>query len=160
MIDKIKNHKKVAALGVIALLMAGGAAYAYWTTAGAGTGSATTGTSTPIVVHQTGAAITGLSPGGTPQALSGTLDNPNTGVVPVASVSATIGTVTGPNITGPLPCDATDYAIAGTGVVVTSPIPAGLASATWSGLTIAMLDGAGNQDGCKGATVPIVYTSN
>ena len=160
MIDKIKNHKKIAALGAIALLMAGGAAYAYWTTAGAGTGSATTASTTPLVVNQTNGAITNLSPAGPAQALSGTFDNPNTGVIPVAGVTATIGTVTGPNITGPLPCDATDYVIAGTSTIGGSPLAAGNGVGTWSGLTIAMLDAVGNQDGCKGATVPIVYTSN
>jgi hypothetical protein len=159
MIDKIKNHKKIAALGVIALLMAGGAAYAYWTTAGAGTGSAATGTTTPIVVNQTGAAITGLSPGATPQALAGDFDNGNSSAVTVAGVTATIGTVTGPNITGPLPCDATDYVIAGTSTTPGS-IAVGNGVGAWSGLTVGMVNSVTNQNGCKGATVPIVYTSN
>jgi hypothetical protein len=156
MIDKIKNHKKVAALGVIALLMAGGAAYAYWTNGGTGSGTAATDSSLPITVNQT-STITGLAPGATAQVLSGDFDNPNASAVLVAHVDATITSVTG----GTGGCAVGDYTLAGFPAVVGLPTVApGSASGTWTGGTIQMVETGANQDNCQGATVHIDYTSD
>lgn len=146
-------------LKILALLLGGaivvaGVAYAYWSTTGAGTGQATTGTTSTITVNQT-STVTGLAPGGSAQALAGTFDNPNGGPVYVTSVSAT---VSGTNKTG---CDASDYTIAGSPAAVGAQVPAGSGVGSWSGITIAFNNKASvNQDACKGATVNISYTSN
>ena len=63
---KIGSKKRFALIAttVAAVLVGSGVAVAYWTTTGSGTGTAATGTTSTVTVNQTGAAITGLYPGG------------------------------------------------------------------------------------------------
>ena len=141
----------VSAIAV--LLVGGGAAFAYWTNTGAGTGDAATGTNVPVVVNQT-STITGMAPGIAAQTLSGNFDNPNAGPVYVASVSAT---VTGTDKAG---CTAADYTVAGT-ATVGAQVAAGTGQGSWSGLTIQFNNKTNAiQDACKNAVVNIAYTSN
>lgn len=148
------KRKTVVVGGVAALvIVGGGAAYAYWTNSGSGTGEAETGTNQTIVVNQT-STITGLAPGLPAQTLSGNFDNPNTSPVYVTSVTAT---VTGTDQTG---CGVSDYTIAGA-APVNAEVPAGTGQGSWSGLTIQFNNKpAVNQDACKNAVVSIAYTAN
>ena len=87
----IKSKRGVALLAVLVVAaIAAFGAYAYWTTTGNGTGSATTGTDHGVTVNQTSPS-SGLYPGGS-VALSGNFtSNPaNSGNVWVTSVSASI----------------------------------------------------------------------
>jgi hypothetical protein len=153
-----KRKTLVVSATVFAVLVAVGA-YAYWTNGGSGSGSAASGTNAAITVTQT-STPTGLYPGGTPAALAGKFNNANSGPVHVNEVSATIGAITGPNISGGTPCTAGDYALDGFPVTVDADIAVGTAVGAWSGGTIAMVETGVNQDGCKGATVTVNYTSN
>lgn len=89
-----KSTKKVAAVGVAAVTLASaGVAYAYWTSEGSGTGTATIGTtSRNVILHgtstntsatldsngvQTAAAVNQLYPGGPAATVALTADNPN-----------------------------------------------------------------------------------
>jgi len=153
------KHKPLVIFGTILVLGFAGGAYAYWTTGGSGSGSAGTGTNNSIAITQTSTPA-GLYPGGAPAALAGKFNNANAGAVHVDEVSATIGTVTGPNITVGTPCTAADYVLAGFPVQVDADVATGTAVGAWSGGSIAMVDGVGNQDGCKGATINLLYTSN
>jgi hypothetical protein len=148
------TKKTVAVAGVAGLLLVGGgAAYAYWTNTGSGTGEATTGSNASIVVNQT-STITGLAPGLPAQTLSGNFDNPNTSPVYVTTVTAT---VTGTDKTG---CEATNYTIGGS-APVNAEVPAGTGVGSWSGLTIAFNNKpAVNQDACKDAVVSIAYVAH
>jgi hypothetical protein len=149
---RVSKKKRVAVL-VVGLVAVGGAALAYWTTAGSGSGSESTGTVVAVVVNQT-STVTGLAPGLPAQALSGNFDNPNSGPVYVTRVLAS---VTGTDKIG---CDATDYTIAGAANVGTQ-VPSGSSQGSWSGLTIQFNNKATtNQDACKNAVVSIAYTSN
>ena len=149
-----KMSRKAVVLLTAALLAVAGAAFAYWTVTGSGTGSANTGATTPITVNQT-STVTGLVPGTAAQALSGTFDNPNSGPVYVTSVTAT---VTGTDKTG---CTASDYTITGSPATVATQVAAGSSVGSWSGISIAFNNKPStNQDACKGATVTISYTSN
>ena len=152
------NRKAAIALGAVFLLAAAGA-YAYWTGGGSGTGSAATGTSVGITVTQT-TTPTGLYPGGPTAALAGKFNNTNAGPVYVNDVSASISSVTGPNITVPNPCTAADYQLNGFPVSVDAQVAAGTAQGNWSGASIQLLNAGTNQNGCKGATVNIAYTSD
>jgi hypothetical protein len=147
--------KKVAAAaaGVVLAGTMSGVAFGYWTNSGSGSGSAATGTNTAITINQT-STVAGLYPGGPAQGLSGTFTNPNTSKVFVEAVSATGVTVDA----GHASCLASDYVVGGT-AVVHGEIDPGTGGA-WTGLTIAMKDTTGNQDGCKGAALTIAYTSN
>jgi hypothetical protein len=150
-----KPQKKtlVALVGVAALAVGAGGAYAYWTNGGTGTGTAATGTNTSITVNQT-SLITDLHPGGPAQVLSGNFDNSNDSPVYVAAVSVT---VSGTDHTG---CDGTDYTIGGS-APVGAEIPKGTGVGSWSGLTIQFNNKvAVNQDACKEAIVTLAYTSN
>ena len=74
------KHKKVAGLLVIALLaLTSVAAYAYWTSTGSGTGSATVGTDSPWQVDTDAATGGPLTPGGPSQTVGYTITNNSTG---------------------------------------------------------------------------------
>jgi hypothetical protein len=147
---KINNKKKAAAVlgaGVIALT-SGGVALAYWTSSGAGAGTAATGTTADVTVNQT-TSTTNLYPGGH-VALTGNFDNTNTGSVKVGTVTATVGTL-------PTGCVAADFTISGSGVV-NAEIPAGTGVGAWSGITLTMNDTSSNQDACKTQSIPVTYS--
>lgn len=142
--------KKKYVVITAALVLTGGAAFAYWTQSGAGTGGATTGTTTAVVVNQT-STVTGLFPGGAAQALSGNFDNPSDAAVSVGAVTAS---VTATSAGG---CDPAWYSITGTGSPATQVLAAGAAVGAWSGLNVSLLNDAANQDACKDATITITY---
>ncbi|MEO7268857.1 MAG: hypothetical protein ABIW49_06595 [Knoellia sp.] len=147
--------KKTVVIGSVAafVLLGGGAAFAYWTNTGSGTGEATTGSNQSLVVNQT-STVSGLAPGLPAQALSGNFDNPNTSPVYAGTVTAT---VTGTDKAG---CGPTDYTIGGT-APVNAEVPAGTGVGSWSGLTIAFNNKpAVNQDACKDAVVTIAYAAS
>lgn len=152
--------RKSGVAGAMLLLLSAAGAYAYFTQTGSGTGAATTGSGSPVVVIQT-STITTLTPGGT-QNLSGNFNNPNPGRIHVASVSATIASVTdvaGDPITG---CTTADYAITNSPATVNLNIAAGNGVGSWGGVggpTLGMVDANANQDACKGAIVHLAYTS-
>ncbi len=154
-----RRWKKIALLAC--LLVSAASAYAYWTSGGTGSGSAATGTTTGITVNQT-STPTGLYPGGPAQPLSGNFTNTNSGPIQVASVNATIASVTKATGAPAGPCTATDFTLSGfpTTTITPAEIPSGTGVGSWSGGSIAMVNSASNQDGCKGATVNISYTSN
>ena len=149
------NRKKVSiAAGLVIALIVGGAAYAYWTAGGSGTGSASTGTTVPITANQT-STVSNLRPAGTAQTLSGTFTSTNAGPVYVASVAAA---VTGTDKVG---CDASDYTLSGSPVTVGAEVTTGSTWGAGGTMTIAFNDKPGtNQDACKGAAVTIGYTVN
>ena len=86
-----RRTKWVAAGAALAMAVGGGAAWAFFTSGGAGAGTASTADTVALKVNQT-STITGLTPGGPEQTLSGTYDNPNTSIVHVDGLWATIGT--------------------------------------------------------------------
>jgi hypothetical protein len=159
--DENKNKKRglkvVAFAG--ALVLAGGAAFAWWTAGGSGTGEASTGNVVGITVNQT-SSIAGLYPGGPAVPLAGDFTNTNSGPVHVAQVSVEVqtGWSERADIAKPA-CTAGDF-------VLTQPdptnadIPAGDPVSGWSGATIKLANTALNQVNCKDVTVPLVYTSN
>jgi hypothetical protein len=159
--SRFLSRKAAASAGVAVVLIAATGAYAYWTNGGSGTGSAATGTNVAIVVTQT-TTPTALYPGGPTAALAGAFNNTNASPVRVHQVSATISSVTrtAGAIAGSLPCAVADYQINGFPVTVDAQIPAGSAQGSWTGASIQLLDSGVNQDGCKGATVNLAYTSN
>lgn len=151
--------KLIAIVTAAFVLAGGGAAFAYWTTMGSGSGSATTGTSGTVTVVQT-STVSNLRPGAAAQPLSGTFTNNSGGSQYVRTVTASIGSVTvAQGVTGS--CTAADYTIANATMTVNQNVAAGSSQGSWSGATIAFAnDNARNQDACQGATVSISYTSN
>jgi hypothetical protein len=141
-----------------ALLVAGsGVAYAFWTAGGTGGGTATAGQSTGITVNQS-TVVAPMAPGVAAQTLSGTFTNTNTAPVYVATVTASITSVTKAVGAAAGPCTAGDYTLADAAMTVNAQVPVGTGGA-WTGASIAFAnDVAANQDGCQGATVNLTYT--
>lgn len=149
---RFTHKKKIAFVAAAMVVVTSGAAFAYWTQGGAGTGQATTGTTTAVVVKQTNAAVTGLFPSGPAQPLSGTFDNPSAAAVTVGAVTATVSAT---SVAGCLPAW---YSITGTSTPATQVLPSGNGVGAWSGLSVSMLNDAANQDICKNASITISYT--
>ena len=147
------------AIGLLAVVAASGGAYAFWTAGGAGAGSASAGTVTNVVVHQTGAALSPMYPGGSPQTLSGNFDNGNAGPVYISTVTASIASVSKAAGAPSGTCDATNFTLSPTQATVNAEIPAGNGVGAWTGPQIKFNDIAStNQDACKGATVNLAYS--
>ena len=156
---RITRRKKFVIAGVVATSFVGaGSAFAYWTTTGTGTGSAPTGTTNAITVNQT-SSVSNLYPGGLPQTLSGDFTNGNDSEVSILRVTAAVTAAWAPQANPAKPaCTAADIAIAGNTGASRLVIPSGASKGAWSGLTIALVNGADNQDNCKNVTVPVTYT--
>lgn len=153
----MKVKRQVAVLVGATVAVAGaGAAVAYWTQGGAGTGSATLGTTSAITVLQT-STIDGLYPGGLPVTLSGTFTNPNTFPVSVSGVTATVQAFSSRADTSKPACTQADFAIGGT--APGSVAPSGTSVGAWTGLTVSMVNGALNQDNCKLQSITLLYTA-
>jgi hypothetical protein len=163
--------KRAAVVGIAVGLTLGmsGAAFAFWTTGGTGSGSATAGTTSNISVIQTSATASSLYPGGPTESLFGNFTNPNPGGIHITAVIPAVTGVTNGNsdVTKPA-CLTTDFYISGTFGPYT--VPPGTNVGAWSGLSIGLVnrDGvinspteispAANQDNCKGAIAVITYT--
>jgi hypothetical protein len=165
--DGEPRKKRFAVIGftTFAVLAGAGAAFAYWTAGGAGTGNATSTAPSAIVVNQT-TTVSGLYPGDT-IALAGNFTNTtNPGSVFVTSVTATIGTFSTVAAFPALPpCTQADFTITGTSTVNTvaagSEVIHGTNVGAWAGLSITLTDSATNQDNCESLTsIPIVYTAS
>jgi len=159
-----KLNKKVAAVGIGAVALTGtGVAYAYWTTSGSGSGSAATGTSSAVTVEQTGAAITGLVPGGTAKPVAFSVTNPVATPQHVTTITFAIkganNTIWSARADQDKPaCTANDFT---------------LVQPTWSArdltanevvnaadATIALNNTGLNQDNCKNVSVPLVFSAS
>jgi hypothetical protein len=152
----MRKNWKVAIAVVIATTAIGGGALAFWTQGGTGDGTASTGTTSNITVIQD-STVAGLYPGGPAGNLSGHFNNPGAGAVRVSGVLAEVDAFSSQGDVNKPACTAADFAIGGTtGPYVVQPG----AATTWSGLTISLVNGAGNQDNCKSVTPALSYTAN
>ena len=134
------------------------AAYAYWSGSGTGSGAASATTPSALTVNQT-TSVTGLFPGATAVTLSGTFDNANSGPVFIHNVTGAVAAFSSQTDTGKPACTQADFAIGGT-ANVDANVAAGNGVGSWTGLTVRLLNGAGNQDNCKGQAITINYTAN
>jgi hypothetical protein len=142
--------------------LSAGVAYAYWTSTGTGSGSATAGSVVTVTVLQTGAAITGLSPGATPVALSGAFSNSATGATPVKVGAVTVSSVTvdsGHSTCTPGNLSTGNIVIGGSDTGAPHTLAVGNPVGTWSGLTIQLAETGLNQNACQGATFTVDYAA-
>jgi hypothetical protein len=144
--EKKKSRKKVVVAASIALVLVGGAAFAYWTMRGDGTGSATADGQALVIVQD---APKALAPGET-ITLAGTIRNPNT-------TSVKLGILT-PMVTDSGKANIKDFKLGGKSVTDATLIP-GNATIRWSGLTLEYIDSpTENQDSGMDATVALSYS--
>jgi hypothetical protein len=140
---------KRASLGVIAgalALLGAISANAFWTTGGAGSGTATAGT-TADNLGIASPLVTGVTPGSsTPVTV--TLTNPNSYSVYVDTVSTVI-------TTSDVGCPAADFTFPAKAMNATV---AALGTASFT-QDLVFADTAANQDPCKGAAITLTYSS-
>ena len=156
--SKVAGRQKRIIVTTAALLaVGGGAAFAYWTATGTGNTTTTAGSSANFTITST-VAGGALSPNGPTQTVTFVVTNPGTGVQKLSAVAATVADTTGAAWTAVSGCSATDFAV-GTPSFTVTEIPAnGTVTGT---VTLQMVDRPGvNQDGCKGATVPLHFAAS
>jgi hypothetical protein len=145
------------ALGCVGALAAAGAAIAYFTSSGAGTGSASVGSSSAVTLHAT---ITGNLYPGSSSPVTFTVDNPSSGVQRVGTVSlASISVDAGHSgcsttISGGNP----DFTMSA--VPVNQVFPPGNGQSVSATGTLAMNETGVNQDACQGATLTLHLTNS
>jgi hypothetical protein len=146
------SRKLAITLGTIAVLAVAGAAFAYFSTTGSGTGSATVGTSTPLTIS--GTTATTLYPG-TSTTVSFTVDNTSPGSQHVGTI--TLGSVT--TDAGHASCVLTDFTMPA--VTANQTFPSGTGQTVTATGTLSMAaQPTTSQDGCKGAPLTLNLTSN
>jgi hypothetical protein len=145
--------RRVAALAVGACLAASGAAYGYWTTTGAGTGTAMVASANgSVVLH--GVAAAALAPGGAATVLF-TADNPGSSTLQVARIHLE-GVTADAAHSG---CAGADFTMAD--VVSNTRVPAASSAYALAGSgTLLMADTGVSQDACKGATLTLALSSS
>lgn len=136
----------VLVIVAIAGVMAAVGAYAYFTNAGTGTGSATVGTSSGVTLS--GNAVGLLYPGGVDRPVTVTITNPGSGGQYIGTVSGTVADSGG--------CDGDWFEV--DSVAYDGTLAPG-ASDT-ANTVVRMLDAPTNQDACKNLTMTINWSSN
>jgi len=175
-----KKQKAIVGGVAVAVLGTSGVAYAYWTTGGSGTGTASTiaGAANQLALIDADTATpSDMAPGIAPGAISVVVKNTSpTSNYHVASVKVSIASVEAPAADATHPCGKGDYkfldtsaaTVAGTGNVTMTNGAADLTVAdgddntgtdqsAFSGVKIGFNNTASNQDGCKGATVHLQF---
>lgn len=147
--------RTVAATGAALLLIGGGtAAYAYWTTTGAGSGTGNVAASNGTLVLSATFPTVGLYPGGSVTV--------NFKATNAGATDLQVGTISSVVTTSDPLCLPADFTIAP--VAANQVIPAGTTAAmpasniTATG-TLAFANTAANQDKCKSATITLTLSS-
>jgi hypothetical protein len=154
---RLSKKLAIAAVSTVATVGIATSAFAYWTQSGGGSGTASAGSTTNVTVNQT-STISGLYPGGSPVTLSGDFSNPNSGPVKVGSVTVVVDPNWSARADSTKPaCTADDFSIGGS-ALVNAEIASATHTGSWTGLTIKLNDGSGNQDNCKNASAALVYS--
>jgi hypothetical protein len=151
------RKKRIIITTAAMLAIGGGAAFAYWSAAGT---SNTTATADAAAANYTvTSVVTGaaLSPGSAAQTVTFTVKNESSGGQRLANVAVTVADVNGLAWAG-TGCSAADFTV-GPVLVASNPFAATEidAGATLTGtVTLQMNNRVGvDQNGCKGATVPL-----
>ena len=164
---KKRTYVLLGVLSAVAAMAAVGA-YAYWTTSGSGSGSATVGTDTGVVLHGSASGL--LYPAGPGRTVSFTVDNASSGnqsvsnihLVSVDAYSDAARTILIAGCGGPNSASS-DFQMAD---VPVNPATDGniAAGATGQALTAAgtlyMNNLSSNQDACKNAFLKLNLTSS
>lgn len=152
---KLSMKAKVVVIGVSgATLAVSGVAYAYWTTQGSGTGSATAGDTVAadiIQLTQVG-TLSGFYPGSTAQSVMVKAHNP-------AAFSQKVGNVT-VSVAAVGSCAADNWTVVDSGDSFGVLLPgATSADAGQAVATIQLRESGANQDACKGVSPVLTFTS-
>lgn len=155
--DWISGKRALTALGCTIALAAGGAAIAYFTSSGSGTGTAAVGSSSAVTLH---ASISSSLYPGSSSPVTFTVDNPSSG-------SQRVGTITLSSISvdaGHSGCSTTlgggnpDFTMSP--VTVNKVFAPGNGQSVTPSGTLTMNETGVNQDACQSATLTLNLTNN
>jgi hypothetical protein len=150
MSSKIMRKRVLIPLGIVILATAG-AAYAYFSAVGTGSGSATTGSSAALTLH--GTVASAIYPGGT-SSVTFTVDNPSGGKVRVGTITLAGVTTDGSHVG----CSMSDFSMPN--VVANQDVASGNGVSVSATGTLVMANSATNQDACQGAPLTLHLVSN
>jgi hypothetical protein len=153
---RVLNKKVITGVVAGTIVLGGsGVALAYWTTAGSGSGEASTSSTDAKLITQQKGTVSNLFPGGAPQNVVGTVTNDGPSSVFVRQVEVKISGV--PNRIG-TGCDASDYTIANPIVPVNAELAKKGDLVEIHGATIKFNNKADeDQNDCKGAIVSLQF---
>jgi hypothetical protein len=153
------RSKRIAVICIAAVLVVGGggAAFAYWSSSGVGTGEATTGTSEAFVVTSEESTDAPLVPGGESQIVAFTVANPSTATLALSSVVVIVADSDGSAWDAVSGCSAADYVV-GTPVITYGSVDGG--GDVGGTVTVTMIDTSVNQDQCQGVPVPLYFVAS
>lgn len=155
--NRVSKKRFVAALAGLGVLGIAAGAYAYFSTTGSGTATATVGSSSALVIKGT---VTGSLYPGTSSPVSLTIDNPSSG-------KQRVGTISLQSITadaGHSSCSVVttggnpDFTMAD--IVVNKVFGPGNGQAVTPSGSLTMNDTGVSQDACQGATLTLTLKSN
>jgi hypothetical protein len=163
MFRRFTKKRFVVALSVVAALAIAGAAIAYFSSSGSGTGNATVGSSSAFTINA-GAATGTMYPGSGTSTFTYTVHNPSSGKQNLSSTSAAVAHDASGNIkdhgTAVAGCLAADFTAANT---APTPLPqnlAGGADSSAGSVDVTMTDSGSNQDACQGHTPDITVSAS
>lgn len=166
------TSKRLVAVSVVAVLAVTGAAIAYFSASGSGTGTATVGTSSALTLH--GSSSTTLYPG-TSSTVTFTADNPSggkerVGTIHLASIVACDQAFTGTTCASGHEVTTCESVETGTtdgntanfwmpDVAANQEVSSGNAQSITATGTLTMNDLTGSQDSCKNDNLLLNFTS-
>jgi len=168
---KMSKRTLVLLVAVVAAVVAAVGGYAYFTTTGSGSGSATVGTSTAWTVGENAPASTGGSL--YPDPIIGTgnirttayrVTNPGSGNQYLTKVDVKVANPDG-SAWSSGSCDKDDFSVGGAalGATFTDTDSAGTFTAGQvknDTVTVQMIDDGTNQDDCKSVSVPLYFSAS
>lgn len=153
-----RGTKRVTiALATILTVAGAASAFAYWTSVGSGTGEATTGVSTALVIT-TNAAVGEIAPGNAGETIGFTVTNPSDGALTLSAVAVTLADATGTAWVPPSGCLIADFTVS----VTTAPTYGDIAAGGFvtGTVTVTLTNTGVNQDACQGLTVPVYFAAS
>ena len=163
--QKKSSKKKAAAIvtaGVLGLATAGGA-YAYWTSAGGGTGTATTRAGASSIFGVTGGSTQAMYPGDSSQTVTATVTNNGNETYTVSALKAYL-------TTDKVGCDGSNYLLKGAAAPVDADgaVSLGLVAKDLAAGASTTIDFSlqfnnkadTNQTACQGAKVTVHYIAS
>ena len=153
----VTKKRAFFALGCTCVLAIAGAAVAYFTTPGAGTGTATVGSSSAVTLHATVSST--LYPGAS-SPVTFTVDNPSSGSQRVATISLSSITVDAGHATCSTVTTGGNPDFAMPAVTVNKSFASGNGQSVTPTGTLTMNETGVNQDACQGATLTLHLTNN
>ena len=159
--SKFRNLKLRYKIGVgvattAAIVAGGGAAFAYWTASGAGTGSGTAASSNGTITLTAHFASNTLTPGGS---VPVTITAANSGTTNLYLTNINAGSITLDPTSVSNGCLVGDFSLSGVSTTATE-VKAGDTSDAVGTDTLNFANSDVSQDGCKGATITLHYTSS